>query len=184
MSSMVLFMSACQNNKQRKEAHSNSIRFSNDSILIQPKIGIDSISFYNTNDFRSFRYKNLNFTIDSGQSVADATDNAYFQNWIELENETAGLRFTFTTPWDTNKNLTRYLPKTLQRINIWSNKTAYFGNGITIGKSTYRDVVSAFGPLPINWKNHGFIEYRDKGISFSFDTNEILTEVVLNKISE
>ena len=180
----ILSIIACENSDKQKVSQLSPVHLSSDSILIRPTIGINSISFYNKNDFISFRYKNLDFTIDSVQSVTDATDGAYFQNWIELINKTDGLVFTFSKPYNTNPPLTNDFPKTLKQIKVVNNKSAHFDNGITVAKSTYSDVVVAFGRLPIEWKNKRYIEYQDKGISFSFDTAQILQEVVLNKLGD
>ena len=177
-------MTACGSNHDKKLITSNPNYISNDSIIILPKVGIDNISFYAKENVESFQYKHVIFIVDSGQSVSDATDGAYFKNWTKFKNDLIGLSFTFSTPHNVNPNLVKEQPKTLTEINIWNNPSAHFANGIKIGTSTYQDVVNAFGQLPADWHNNNFIEYPTKGINFSFDSNRVLQGVNLKKISD
>ena len=177
-------MTACGSSNDKKSITSNQTHISNDSILILPKIGIDNISFYAKDNVESFQYKHVIFIVDSGQSVSDGTNGAYFKNWSRFKNDTMGLSFTFATPYNINPNLAKEQPKTLTEINIWNNQSAHFDNGIKIGTSTYQEVVSTFGQLPADWHNNYFIEYPMQGINFSFDSNRILHGVNLKKISD
>ncbi len=181
---ILVLLTSCGSNNDKKSFKSNPTHISNDSILILPKIGIDDISFYAKDNVESFHYKHVIFIVDSGQSVSDATNGAYFKNWTRFKNDTMGLSFTFSTPYNVNPNLVKEQPKTLTEISIWNNQTAHFDNGIKIGTSTYQEVVSEFGQLPADWHNNFFIEYPIKGIKFSFDSNRILQGVNLKKISD
>ena len=149
------------------------------SLLLKPGIGVDNIVLEKSNYSDILNFKNLSFVVDSGESIADGDSWACHEFHKEYYNEENGLTFVFSTPCFMEPNIPKKYTRSLGAIRINSNKSACFSNGLCIGTATYLEIEKAFGPLTS--QNLDFISSRVKGVTFTFNKNKILSEVLINR---
>lgn len=150
-----------------------------DRITLKAGIGIDNIKLLKTSPSVVKKYKNLTYKIRNGGGIACAINETFHWRRKQVSNASYGIKFAFSSK--RFKYPFYRFKKKLTSITLTSNSYASFENGITILKSTKKQVIDEFGQLPEGSENDIYIRYEDQGVAFKFNDDMVLIQVEIFK---
>jgi hypothetical protein len=147
------------------------------SLTIKPGKGIDNLYLGTTNEDSTLEFKNLKFSFSSGEGIACGEAYSCINFWKRYSHDTSGLLLVYSSDCFPELNIPDTYSQPLVRITVTGNKGATLENGLRLGTSTYSNVAKIYGPIPKEWKNESYLNFRKKGIAFRFDDSSIISEI-------
>lgn len=145
-------------------------------LTIYPGEGVNTLKIGSSSDEAVSDF-DLVFAVDSGEGIACGSKVSCHNFWKRYSNTDNGLLIEYSSPCYAESTLPRAIKRELIKINIRNNPMASLKNGLKIGTSTFSDVAKIYGPIPNEWKGNSCLEFKNKGISFCFDSQSILSSV-------
>ncbi|WP_276371466.1 hypothetical protein [Chryseolinea sp. H1M3-3] len=141
-----------------------------DRLNVKPGIGIDNLTFLNsdTNDIR--KYRGLDFVKRSGKSVVDGPAWACYEQSTRFINDSLGITFVFSTPCVKHVDSAKQV---FVNVSLYKTPNACLSDNLCIGSATRGNVIKHLGePLKAYEQISGQVDlyYDYLELHFSCDT--------------
>ncbi len=155
-----------------------------DIIIVRAGIGIDNLTFINSDTADIYNYKGLSYTKETGTALAEGDDFECYENWTKLYNDSLGITFAFSTPCLENVDTVR---QNFVNISLFGTSNACLSENLCIGSATTQDVIKNLGAPENTFKQMSgqvFIHYKYLQLAFSNDTLNWIKVFTNQRINE
>lgn len=153
-------------------------------ILVRPGVGLDNLTFINSDTTDIYNYKGLRYTEKSGTSVTEGDDFECYEKWTKLSNDSLGITFTLSTPCLENIDTVK---KSFVSISLFRTANACLSENLCIGSATTKDVIKYLGEPKNTFKQMSgqvFVHYEYLQLAFSNDTLNWIKVFTNQRINE